>query len=126
MNLEHFWLGKSLEFIIVELGNPQMAKFRLSNQSTDIAVQCERVNFITFMSANKVYKLTLSHNNIDAKSSSRVKGDIFVRFYKVSSACAVSFSVSGDTKAVNSRHFLAIVAAASPNVDNNLKNEIKI
>ena len=70
--------------------------------------------------------MTLSNNNIDATSSSRVIGVIFVRLYQVSSACAVRFSVSGDTKAVNSRHFLVIVAAASPNVDNNLKNEIKI
>ena len=54
------------------------------------------------MSANKVYKLTLSNNNIDATSSSRVIGVIFVfvRLYKVSSAYAVRFSVSGDTKAV--------------------------
>ena len=68
------------------------------------------------MSANK---LTLSNNYIDAMSSSRVIGFIFVRFYQVSSACAVRFSVSGDTKAVlnSSRHFVAIVAAASPNVN---------
>jgi hypothetical protein len=52
------------------------------------------------MSANKVYKLTLSNNNIDATSSSRVIGVIFVRLYQVSSAYAVRFSVSGDTKAV--------------------------
>ncbi len=52
------------------------------------------------MSANKVYKLTLSNNNIDATSSSRVIGVIFVRLYQVSSACAVRFSVSGDKKAV--------------------------
>ena len=52
----------------------------------------------------------------------RVIGVIFVRLYQVSSAYAVRFSVSGDTKAVNSRHFVAVVAAASPNVNN--ENEI--
>jgi len=65
------------------------------------------------MTKFRLSNLTLSNNNIDEKSSSKVIGDIFVCLYQVTSACAVRFSVSGDTKAVYSysSHFVAILEA---------------